>query len=66
MDQLKDTLENMRKRMGLEMFDDLDEFENLVSEFPDFDEEEDFHFIVKSTLFRFAGEIERTLCISIV
>lgn len=31
MDQLRDKLESMRKRMGLEMFDDLDEFENVVS-----------------------------------
>lgn len=31
MDLLKDKVENMRKRMGLELFDDLNEFGNVVS-----------------------------------
>lgn len=30
-DLLRDKVESMRKRMGLELFDDLDDFENVVS-----------------------------------
>ena len=31
MDLLRDKVENMRKRMGLDMFDELEDFENVVS-----------------------------------